>query len=130
MAQHLYTLDCTASAFLPRITCTSNGLKRFIPRARKVSVETVANGSTELIRTVGRTPLIIAFNSLSNEIISIIIDELGPKDLSLLLRTARRFTTILSAKFYDMAITYTRTGERPSCYGQRCTTAKPPSNPY
>ncbi len=52
----------------------------------------------------------MAFNNLSNEIISIITDDLGPKDLSLLLRTARRFTTVLSAKFYDMALTYTQTG--------------------
>lgn len=33
----------------------------------------------------------------------------GPKDLSLLLRAARRFNTVLSAKFYDIALTYTRT---------------------
>ncbi len=29
--------------------------------------------------------------------------------MSLFLRTARRFNTVLSAKFYDMALTYTRT---------------------
>ncbi len=54
----------------------------------------------------------MAFNSLSNEIVSLITDNLGPKDMSLLLRTARHFNTVLSAKFYDMALTYTRiTGE-------------------
>lgn len=58
---------------------------------------------------MGLTPLIVAFNSLSNEIISVITDDLGPKDLSSLLRTARRFNTVLSAKFYDKALTYTRT---------------------
>ena len=51
----------------------------------------------------------MAFNSLFNEIIFIITDDLGPKDLSLLLRTARRFNTVLSVKFYDIALTYTRT---------------------
>ncbi len=54
----------------------------------------------------------MAFNSLSNEIVSLITDNLGPNDMSLLLRTARHFNTVLSAKFYDMALTYTRiTGE-------------------
>ena len=69
----------------------------------------IANLSTEPVRTVGLTPLIVTFNSLSNEIISIITDYLRPKDLSLLLRTARRFNSVLSAKFYDIALTYTRT---------------------
>ena len=62
-----------------------------------------------VVRTVGLTPLIMAFNSLSTEIIFLITDDLGPKDMSSLLRTARRFDTVLSAKFYGMALTYTRT---------------------
>ncbi len=54
----------------------------------------------------------MAFNRLSNEIIFHITDDLGPKDMSLLLRTARHFEMVLSAKFYDMALTYTcTTGE-------------------
>ena len=70
---------------------------------------TVSNVSTEPVRTVGVTPLIMAFNSLSNEIIFLVTIDLGPKDMSSLLRTARRFDTVLSAKFYDIALTYTRT---------------------
>lgn len=51
----------------------------------------------------------MAFNRLSNEIVFHITDDLGPKDISLLSRTARHFEMVLSAKFYDMALTYTRT---------------------
>lgn len=36
----------------------------------------------------------MAFDSLS-EIVSLITDNLGRKDMSLLLRTARRFNTVL-----------------------------------
>lgn len=46
------------------------------------------------------------------KIVSLITDNLGPNDMSLLLRTARHFNTVLSARFYDTALTYTRiTGE-------------------
>lgn len=45
---------------------------------------TIANLSTEPVRTVGLTPLIMAFNGLSNESISITTDDLGPKDVGLL----------------------------------------------
>jgi ankyrin repeat protein len=70
---------------------------------------TVANFSTEPVRIVHLILLIMAFGNLSNEIIFHITDALGPKDIGSLLRTARRFSTVLSAKFYDMALTYTRT---------------------
>jgi len=71
----------------------------------------VANDSIELVRTMGRTSLIMAFNNLLNEIIFIIIDDLGSKNLSLLLRMTRLFITILIVKFYDMALTYIWIGE-------------------
>lgn len=51
----------------------------------------------------------MAFNRLLNEIIFHITDDLRPKDISLLSRTARYFEMVLSAKFYDMALIYTRT---------------------
>ncbi len=60
---------------------------------------------------MGRTSLIMAFNNLLNEIIFIIIDDLGSKNLSLLLRMTRLFITILIVKFYDMALTYIWIGE-------------------
>lgn len=50
----------------------------------------------------------MAFGSLSNEIIFQITDALRPKDIGSLLRTARRFSTVLLAKFYDIALIYTR----------------------
>lgn len=70
---------------------------------------TVANFSTEPVRIVHLILLIIAFGNLLNEIIFYITNALGPKDIGSLLRTARRFRTILSAKFYDIALIYTRT---------------------
>ncbi len=54
----------------------------------------------------------MAFNRLLNEIIFHITDDLRPKDISLLSRTARHFKMVLLAKFYDIALIYTRiTGE-------------------
>ena len=65
--------------------------------------------SRTVVWTVDLIPLIITFSSLSTEIIFLITDDLGPKDIGSLLRTARRFDIVIVAKFYCMALIYTRT---------------------
>lgn len=95
---------------LPGRICISNGLlKGVLPYSPRANVSRVAKCSKEPVRTVHLILLIMAFGSLSNEIISHITDALGPKDIGSLLRTARRFSTVLSAKLYDMALSYTLT---------------------
>ncbi len=56
----------------------------------------------------------MTFNSLLNEIVSLITNNFESKNISLLLRTIRYFNTILLVKFYDITLTYIRIIEETS----------------